>query len=100
MQAQWRLQRLRQHHHPILAPLALANDDGAVIGVHALDPQRQTLGQPDAGAKGGPGKQAMLTLHQPKHPRQLVLGQDDLQPGPPATEVAEGMASAVRKLSR
>jgi hypothetical protein len=45
----WR-QRLRQHHHTVLATLALAHHDNPTIKVHILDAKAKTFHQSHAGA--------------------------------------------------
>ena len=58
--AQRRLDRLGQHHRPVLAALAVAHDEGAAAELDVLDPQLQALGDAQAGAVEQRGEQPVL----------------------------------------
>ena len=86
---QRRHQRGRQHHRPILAALAAANDDGAELEVHILHPQLQRLENSHPRAVKQLRQRPMLALQQRQHPphfcdrhhrrqTRLALGPNDL----------------------
>lgn len=75
LQAQLRGERARQHHHPVLAALGFAHDDGVAVEIHVLDAKAQRFHQPHAGAIQKPGEQRRLSLKRGQNPGDLVLGQ-------------------------
>ena len=74
------LERGRQHHHPVLAALALAHDDRAALEIDVLDPQTYAFHQPHAGAIQQLREQAMPGRNAPHQAADLFLSQHHRQP--------------------
>ena len=77
--AQGLRQRGRQHHHPVLAALALAHHDGPALKINVLDPQPQTLQQAHAGAIEQARKKPVLIGQGRQQARHLVVRQHHRQ---------------------
>ncbi len=71
LRAQRLHQRLRQHHHPVFAALAIAHDNHAAIELHILDAQAQTLEQAHARAVEQARQQPHLALQLRQQRRHL-----------------------------
>ena len=78
--AQARDQALRQHQGPVLAALAGANDQRAVLEVHILDAQLQGLGQAHARPIEQASEKALLTVEATEHGSHLILHKHHRQP--------------------
>ena len=79
LNAQCRHQGLRQHHHPVLGPLALPNDQRPLAEVHILDPQLKSLRDPQAAPVQQLSQQLMLARHHPQHLAHFVHRQHHRQ---------------------
>ena len=64
LRAQRRLQRRRQHHHPVFATLSLTHHQGTAVEVNVLHAQAQAFQQTHAGAVQQPPEQTVRHVQQ------------------------------------
>jgi hypothetical protein len=69
---EYRRQRLRQHHHPVLATLTVTHHDHPAIKVHILDAKTQTLHQPHARAVQELRQQSHFTVEKTEQGGYLI----------------------------
>jgi hypothetical protein len=67
--------RLRQHHHAVLAPLAVTHHDDPAVEVHILDTQAHPFHEAHAGAIEQLGQQSHLVVKKLEQGAHLVAGQ-------------------------
>lgn len=79
MQLQWRSELAWQHGHPILLPLAIADQDFQASKLHILDPQTQHFHQTHTGAIQQTGYQPQGAIQLRQHARHLLPRQHHRQ---------------------
>jgi len=75
LQLQWRAQRFRQHDHPVLAALSLANDDQRPVEVDILGPQPQAFLQAHARSVQSARDHAVGAVDRGQQARDLLARQ-------------------------